>query len=84
MTEFIKNTNCRSPFDRTHIVRYRHLRGNHHNNMNMINLNIQFKNITALLLRKGSHAILYHLRNFARQNLETVFGHPHNMILAMP
>jgi len=50
----------------------------------MINLNIQFKNFTTLLLWQGSDTVFYRLSNFTCENLETVFGNPNDIILAVP
>jgi hypothetical protein len=52
--------------------------------MNVIDLYVQFNNLAAFLLRKGSDAIGHFPAYLSGQNLESVFGNPYNMVLAMP
>jgi hypothetical protein len=52
--------------------------------MNMINLNIQLDDFSALLLAKGPYTIFNQCTQFATQNPIAILGHPDNVVLTMP
>ncbi len=52
--------------------------------MYMIYLNIEFHYLTVFLFAKCTDTVGYFNGNFTFKYPKTIFGHPSNMILAMP
>ena len=64
-------------------LRNRHLRRNRHDNMNVINLNTHFLNLTFFPFTQHLYILFYQLFDFLCQDPKPVFGYPNKMILIL-
>jgi hypothetical protein len=70
-------------FQYPHHLRNRHLRRNRHDNMNVINLDTHFLNLTFFPFTQQPYILFYQLLDFSCQDSKPVFGYPNNMILTL-
>lgn len=79
-----EKTNGRTSFQDSHQLRNRYFRRNHHHQMNMIFLDVQFQYLTAFLSAKYMDTFPEFRFKYSIQNSIPIFRNPDNMILAMP
>lgn len=84
MPKLVENPNRASPFDRAHDIRYRGFWGHHDNEMDVIDLNIQFDHFTFEMFTKGPNTPVDLLADLPAEDAEAVFRCPYDVILAMP
>jgi hypothetical protein len=84
MPKLVENPNRTSPFDGAHHIRYRELGRHHDDEVNMVNLDVQFNHFTFEMFTKGPNAPADLLTDLPAEDAKAVFGCPHNVILAMP
>ena len=84
MPKLVENPYGTSPFDRTHDIRYRGFGRHHDNEMDMVNLNIQFNDFTFKMFTKGPNTPVDLLAHLPAEDAKAVFRCPYNVILAMP
>jgi len=69
------------PLYYTHEVGNRNFGRNRNHNMYMINLNIHLFNLTLLPFTKLPNILFYQGFHLTSQDLKSILGHPHNMIV---
>jgi hypothetical protein len=84
MTKLVENSNCISPFDRAHDIRYRGFGGHHDGEMDVVNPDIQFNHFTFKMFTKCPNTPADLLAHLPVEDAKAVFGRPHKAILAMP
>src|SRR5687768_10874610 len=84
MPKLVENPYGTSPFDRAHDIGYRSFGGYHDDEMDVVNLDIQFNHLTFEMFTKGPNASADLLTDLPAEDAEAVFWCPYNVILAMP
>lgn len=84
MPKLVENPNRASPFDRAHDIRYRGFRWHHDDEMDVVNLDIEFNHFTFEMFTKGPNTSADLLANLPAEDAEAVFRCPYDVILAMP
>jgi hypothetical protein len=82
--KLVQYPNRRSTFDGSNILGNRQLRRHHPEQVDMIDPNIQFDNLTPKPFREGSYAIFNLLGDLVGENSVPVLWYPYYMILAVP
>lgn len=82
--KLVEDPNRDAAFDGTDKVGYRYLRRAHHNQVDVVNLDIQFHDLTFKVFGEGPKAASYFCSHLASEHPETVLGCPYNVVLTMP
>ena len=84
MPKLVENPYGASPFDRAHDLRYRGFRWHHDNEMDVVNLAIEFNHFTFEMFTKGPNTSADLLADLPAEDAKAVFRCPYNVIWAMP